>query len=334
MLKNFSYENSWVRNIVFYTIMLGIFFIQNEVSPGLPGTPKPRYSEEFIFFTSLYLVIYSFNYFAIGKLLFLKKFKLFAIVSIGYIFTFASVITLVTKWRGYPTSYFGEIFTVFFILLIGGSINIVHKWIVENVISTKRKLVRKEAELDFLKQQLSPHFLFNALNNLYGTALTAPQLTTEKILELSNLLRYQIESTTKESVKIEKELDFIQCYLNYTNYKTNNLVVTNEGTDLVKGIQLPPLLFLPLLENAIKYSAETEAPFIHIQWNFENKVLSFNIENSYRSNGSVINGTKVGFDNLKKRLEILKIKHLLEIDKGLNNVFKINLKLWGLSTSA
>ncbi|MFM9840931.1 MAG: sensor histidine kinase [Cyclobacteriaceae bacterium] len=333
-MKIFSYENIWVRNIAFYAIMFGIFWFQNSTIPDSPGVKETSFIEELAFFTFTYLLIFAFNFVAVKKLLFAKKFKWFSFAVVVTIFVFASVVNLVGSWLGYPMTFISDVFTAFFLLLIGASVNIFNIWILENVIDTKKKLLRKEAELDFLKQQLSPHFLFNALNNLYGTSLATPQVTPEKILELSNLLRYQVESTSREIVKIERELDFIKGYLDYANYRSNKLLVTHEGTEKVKGLYLPPLLFLPLLENAIKYSAESDTPFIHIRWKYEEEALSLSIENSCRTSGSKINGTKIGFENLKKRLEILKIKHVFEVDKKLNNVFKINLKLWGLSTNA
>jgi LytS/YehU family sensor histidine kinase len=157
---------------------------------------------------------------------------------------------------------------------------------------------------------------------------------TDKILELSDLLRYQIEATTKETVCVTDEMDFIENYINYTNYKTNDLQITNCIVGEERAFRLPPLLFLPLIENAIKYAAEIEHPLIDITWRFEPENLTFCIQNSYRSQDSTIKGTKIGLENLKKRLQILNIKHALNIDTQFLNIYKIELKLWKLPINA
>lgn len=334
MIKLISYENIWVRNIVFGSIMLGLAIAQNQIAPdSIDG--KPEDSLELILtFIGIYIILLIYNQFVVRNILFVKKYRNFIILTTLYIFAVAILFLYVSISTGDSTTFMAELLSSIFLIVIGTSFYFIHLWILENIISSRRKLHKKEAELTFLKQQLSPHFLFNALNNLYGTALSAPNLISDKILELSDLLRYQVGSTTKEEVMIEEEMQFVENYLHYTNYKTNNLVVTNVVYGETKKRSIPPLLFLPLLENAIKFSTETERPFINITWRFEDLTFSFLIDNAYLIEGSNSNGTKVGIENLTKRLELLKIKHKLTIDITTLGCYKVELKLWGMSTSA
>jgi two-component system, LytTR family, sensor kinase len=333
MNKWLSYENAWTRNLVVGSIFFVIIFMQEKYAPVIPNSPVVADYQIILFFLFTYTCVFLNNYFSVKNLLLKRKYGYYVLVTAIYI----STLGLITNWCSHyinmPTNGITDFFSAFMTWLMGTALYFIHLWILNNIIKTKKTLLAKEGELTFLKHQLSPHFLFNAINNLYGTALASPDIVPEKILELSDLLRYQIESTTKDVVKMEEEMVFVQNYLNYTNYKTNNLKIENAVIGTITPIYLPPLLFLPLLENAIKYSSESDAPFISITWLFEKDMLQFTIENSYISEGSKINGTKIGIENLKKRIDILKIKHQLKLDINTFNIYKAELKLWGLSTN-
>jgi two-component system, LytTR family, sensor kinase len=328
-----TYENIWARNAIFATFLFSFMFTLTKLSPTFPSMPAPKDIELMVLFILTYGVIFSHNHFNIRINIFRKKYMIAACVSILYALIFGFISKQINNHLGIPSPYIAEVLSTIFALFIGTCIYLCHQWVIQNVVQTKLKLLHREAELTFLKQQLSPHFLLNAINNLYGTALVSPEIITDKILELSDLLRYQIEATTKESVCITDEMDFIENYINYTNYKTNDLQITNLVEGEEKLFRLPPLLFLPLIENAIKYSAETENPFIDIAWRFEPENLIFCIQNSYLSQDSAVKGTKIGLENLKKRLQILNIKHALSIDTNTLNIYKIELKLWELLTN-
>lgn len=331
MKKAINYENIWARNIILGGLLIATIFIQSKISPPIPGMPVETDFQLLLGLLLLYFGLFVFNHFAVRKLLFTKKYVLFFLVAVAYSFviTFISIYLDNTLFGAATIKFpfLAQYLSSVLMLFIGVTIYLTHNWILNNIIKTKKTLLNREAELTFLKQQLSPHFLFNAINNLYGTALAAPEIITDKILELSDLLRYQVESTNKNDITIEEERAFVENYINYTTYKSNDLVVTNETFGEVKSFNVPPLLFLPLLENAIKYSAETEDAFIHILWQFEGENLIFSIENSYLTEGSKIKGTKVGLDNLKKRLELLNIKHSLKTDLNTKNIYKIELQI-------
>jgi two-component system, LytTR family, sensor kinase len=331
MEKTINYENIWVRNIIFGGLLIAIIFIQSKMSPAIPGIPVETDFELLGGLLLLFLGLFIFNHYAVRKLLFTKKYVLFFLASIVYSFVITEVSIYIDNAifgsAAIKFTFWGQFVSAILTLFIGVTIYLTHTWILNNIVKTKKTLLDKEAELTFLKQQLSPHFLFNAINNLYGTALAAPEIITDKILELSDLLRYQVESTNKNDVTIEEERAFVENYINYTTYKSNDLVVTNETLGKVESFKLPPLLFLPLLENAIKYSSETEAAFIHILWRFDTKNMVFSIKNNYLTEGSKIKGTKIGLDNLQKRLELLNVKHTLKIDLSTENIYKIELQI-------
>ncbi len=334
MKKWLSYENIWTRNIFFCLFLFAFLFTQNKFTPEVPGikteTNAALVRDLFLLYSSFFIH----NHYAVRLLLFKKKYGYFTLTSIIFVAIITFVTIILGNEYGIELPVFLEVISSIFTLFLGTAVYFLNYWVLENITKTKVQLLNKEAELDFLKQQLSPHFLFNAINNLYGTALASPEIIPDKILELSDLLRYQVESTTKQQVKIIEEMTFVQNYLNYITYKTNDLKIENETVGVVKSLSLPPLLFLPLLENSVKYSAETENAFIHISWHFEEKSLCFGVENSYLSVDSKINGTKIGLENLEKRLEILNLKYKIIINTDTPNVYKIELKLWELPSNA
>jgi two-component system, LytTR family, sensor kinase len=311
--------------------MLMLQFAQNKFSTA-PVQPEST-GVELVGFILLYLYLFLHNHIVVRKLLFSGKYLFFATAMIGAVLLLGIISYYFTKWSGDVEPFVFQLVSAFSTLLMGALVYFAHHFVLNNLVRTKLKLLNKEAEISFLKQQLSPHFLFNAINNLYGVSLAAPELISDKILELSHLLRYQVESTAKIRVSLNEERAFVNNYLSYVNFRCNNLDIKNETKGQSNEYQLPPLLFLPLIENAVKYAAESPNPFIRILWVFENKGLSFSIRNSRLPGGSKVKGTKVGLDNLRKRLELLNIKHELNTDTSTGDIFKIELKLWELATN-
>ncbi len=213
--------------------------------------------------------------------------------------------------------------SIFLIYLIGLGFYYIHKNILERSLLFENELIERDEEIRHLKAQLNPHFLFNALNNLYGTALTDPEETPDKILELSELLRYQIESSKKEHVSLEDEVAFIRKYLSYEQNRNPKLNI-DFSTDMPpERFNLSPLLFMPFIENAIKYSSHTDKPFLRLFIAADKKTLIFKLKNNYTDSGRKFSGTNTGLSNTKKRLELMyRKKHELIIteDKGVYSV--------------
>jgi hypothetical protein len=285
--------------------------------------------------------IYLFYFFnLVSNLVFIKgmlqknSYRKFIIYYSVYWIALIAIAFLIPSFDRPGISTFSRVIKQLFSIIIGSGFYFMHVWIVQNILNTNRKLAATENELNFLKQQLNPHFLLNAMNNLYGESLARPADIPERILELSTMLRYQIEATKKESVSLISEMDFIKKYTEYYQYKSGKLTVINHsriepGQDRV----IPPLVLMPLVENAVKFSSETDNPIIKMDWDIMPDKFCFRIENSYLSKGSKLWGTQLGLSNLKRRLEVLSIKYTLIIDTQ-NDNFKLKLDLWDLPTNA
>lgn len=330
MKSYFRYENIWFRNL----FLLGFIFCAI-LAIDYYEEPDPER------IGILSYIIYRFYLFiAISNLLFIRgmlqknRYKQFIVFFSLYWVMIIIVAYNIPSFDKPDISAFTRAIKQFVSAIVGSGFYFIHLWIMQNVISTNRRLAVTENELNFLKQQLNPHFLLNAMNNLYGESLTHPDVIPERILELSALLRYQIEATKKESVSLISEMDFIKKYIAYYEYKSGKLTVINDGT--IRSGQdrvIPPLVLMPLVENAVKFSSETDEPFIKIDWDITPGVFCFMIENSYVEEGSKLWGTQLGLSNLKRRLDVLSINYSINT-KQCGGRYKIKLELWDLPTNA
>jgi two-component system, LytTR family, sensor kinase len=326
------YENFWFRNIL-------VFFLFSFLTIADFSTPTILKYEvtlfETIFFNVLLYTLSLFNnLIAIQKWLLKRKFKYYGAYLV-IIFTIITIIDYHFTGSKLPDYHYpSAMLSAFSNILSISALYFGHLWIMQNLVNTKKELMSKELELNFLKQQLSPHFLFNALNNLYGYALTSPQNVDEKILELSDLLRYQIEAIKKDQVCVLEEIEFIDDYLENALSRNHLLTVNKVITGEQKNFCIPPLLFLPFVENAVKYVSEIENPCININWQFTEDGVVFQLSNNCLSTGSKVIGTKTGLVNVKRRLELLLPDHTLIIQTPIKNNYTVDLKLWNLNTES
>lgn len=208
----------------------------------------------------------------------------------------------------------------------------IHVVITKKIMDADKDIMNFKSEVSFLKQQLNPHFLLNAMNNLYGEALSEPDKVPDRILNLSDMLRYQIEATKKDYVLVEEEIAFVKKYIEYYTFRNNRLNVTQNFDGNFDEIEIPPLFFLPLVENAVKFSSETAEPFIIIDLQVKSRNLTFTIKNNFIDSGSRLSSTGIGIENLKRRLEVYRLRHDLSCKKE-KNMFVVKLSIWHLPTA-
>jgi two-component system, LytTR family, sensor kinase len=162
-----------------------------------------------------------------------------------------------------------------------------------------------KSELNQLKNQVNPHFLFNTLNNLHVLIKTNPEKASNITLGLSDVLRYQIYYSQHDEIILLKEIDWIIQYLELEKIRRDNLKfnIKIEGNTSVSLV--PPLLFINFIENAIKHSNTREEANIDILFKVENNKLYFEIENT--KSVTNVNDKKGGFGltNVQKRLDLL-----------------------------
>ncbi len=183
------------------------------------------------------------------------------------------------------------------------------------------------AELELLKAQVHPHFLFNTLNNIYSFSLESSPKTPELILKLSSLLRYMLYDCKAEQVLLEKEIQVMKNYIDLEKERYGNKIeISLNITGDLKDHYTSPLLLLPFLENAFKHgtSDQLEKPWLSMDLTVKQNTMKCKIANS-KNEQVVVSENGIGIQNVKKRLELLyPNKHELKMNNG-NNFFVVSL---------
>lgn len=196
----------------------------------------------------------------------------------------------------------------------------------------KLRIEKQEAELSYLKSQTNPHFLFNTLNNIYSLARDKSDLAPESILRLSGILRFMLYETGGEYIPIEQELKIINDYIALEKLRYDDSLHIN-FTYKIEDIKqpLPPLLLIPLVENAFKHgvSETRNHPFIDIYLSADKKQLELIVKNSIEESQGVRHVKEnIGLSNIRRQLELLYKDYNLTFqqhEKVFTAILKINL---------
>lgn len=186
-----------------------------------------------------------------------------------------------------------------------------------------------QAELAMLKNQLNPHFLFNALNSIYFLIKKDPAAAAEALAGFSSLLRYQLYLADAERIPLRQELDYLEQYIELARLRQpSGLKLTTCLPRELNGEQIPPLLLLPFIENAFKYVARKNGE-IHIEASVDGGCLCFKTRNNtapqLRAAGEEEGG--IGLQNVRRRLRLIAPRgHALETRRE-NGWFEACLKL-------
>ena len=195
----------------------------------------------------------------------------------------------------------------------------------------KEKKEHLQSELDFLKAQLNPHFLFNSINNIYVLQSEDKDKASEVLLKFSELLRYQLYECNVATLPLSKEIQFVENYIEFEKLRYSNKILVNYQctNNLAPDLTISPLLLQPFVENAFKHTPKNKNNLsrIDIRINVEGEHLLFEVSNTLAvSSPSGLPGG-IGLENVKKRLKLLYAgKHELLIQKT-ESEFKISLKL-------
>lgn len=189
----------------------------------------------------------------------------------------------------------------------------------------------QESELQFLRNQINPHFLFNNLNNLYSYALQESPKTPEIILEMSGVLRYMLYESKEQFVPLKKELEQLNNFILLYKLQIEDRGEVHFDVDKIEEeYKIAPLILIVFIENAFKHSQSGQSSDIKIDISvkLKNDTLEFLCKNNYEPGFSLDSVAKgIGLKNVKKRLEILyPKKHILQIEEADKN-YTVYLKL-------
>lgn len=187
-----------------------------------------------------------------------------------------------------------------------------------------------QLEMDFLKAQIHPHFLFNTLNNIYSLIThDENKKSAEMVSGLSSLLRYALYDGKTEFILLEKEIRMVKDFIGLEEMRTDDLQLDVKIPDNIPAFKFPPFLLLPLIENAFKHGANSQLshPCVKIEIDIQGNQLCLRVKNSFDHDYRKENSGGLGLLNLKKRLDYYyQDKYLLETDEK-NDIFIATLKL-------
>jgi two-component system LytT family sensor kinase len=203
-------------------------------------------------------------------------------------------------------------------------------WYGQQLLIQRITLEKLNAEVDFLRAQVNPHFLFNILNNLYALTLKKSELAPDVVLKLSAMMEYMLYDSNDEKVPLDKELSYLNNYveLERLRFSGGPKMELTMPEDL-QGQKIAPLLLLPLVENAFKHglSKQVENGWLRMRVDLDGGTLKMLVENNKPTTIEISGKGGIGLSNLKKRLELLyPDRYQLEV-KDQAAQFKVTLSI-------
>jgi len=183
----------------------------------------------------------------------------------------------------------------------------------EQITSLKMELGKSDANLGFLKSQINPHFLFNALNTLYGTALQEnAERTGEGIQKLGDMMRFMLQENMQDKISLSRDIDYLNNYIALQKLRTSvsvDIVIHTEIEEQLSTLEITPMLLIPFVENAFKHGISLQSPsHIKITLQTKGKTLYFDVHNSIHikpdGDPEKLN-SGIGLENVKQRLHLL-----------------------------
>jgi sensor histidine kinase YesM len=217
--------------------------------------------------------------------------------------------------------------SAFIAYLLGGLLYITQNYIELLIHQEKLKSQQLSTEINLLKAQVQPHFLFNTLNNIYSLAVSKSEKTPEVVAKLSEIMRYFVDDAPKELVKIETEVSFLKNYIELEQIRMHYPIKIMWDFRIENPIQqIPPMLLITFVENVFKHGIDKTDRHneVQIQLETNKKSLNFRVINRiiYKNEGQWRS-----LENLKKRLELLYNKNFEMIIGRENNHYEATLKI-------
>ncbi|MDB5013105.1 MAG: hypothetical protein JWQ25_1307 [Daejeonella sp.] len=264
--------------------------------------------------------------------------RLFVILVFAILVMFIGIGVLINRMI-VKTEFMEFSFTVMLLFLIsictGALISLVRTRVKTRIQKAHTELAHSKSELQLLQSQLSPHFLFNTLNNVYGLSITNHEKVPVLLLKLSELLRYSVYDAKELFVPLEDELDYLKNYIDFEKIRLGDRLDLKLNLEVISGqsFKIPPMLLVIFIENAFKHSRETtgEKVSIDIALNTTRDEIVFSVKNScFRPDvASLLKDKHSGFglDSARTRLNLLyKNRHDLQIIETMND-YSVILKL-------
>ena len=246
-----------------------------------------------------------------------------------------AVFFIIVIGAGRPVAFFFT-YWLFLLFIITPFCQVLYQQRKDKILQLKgleTELAKSGADLQFLRSQINPHFLFNALNTLYGTALKEnSEDTAEGIQKLGDMMRFMLHENNLDHIPMDKEIDYLKNYIALQKLRTqssSNIIIEDNIDEATCEQTIAPMLLIPFVENAFKHGISLqEKSWINIQLHCSTEMIRFEVRNSVHitsGNDPEKNNSGIGLKNVMERLKLLYPgRHEITISND-NNEFIINL---------
>jgi two-component system, LytTR family, sensor kinase len=315
-----------IHHLLFWLLVFGLwlFFRVQDYSSG-----NLAFKVTLVKVADLALMVYITNYLLIPYLFYRKRYVVFTIVFIVMVITSSFLkMNILGNLTNNPAllnfthnlkgRIYDNVIPHFFLVIAGAAFKLMLDYARMQKQMVEVIKERSQAELNFLKSQINPHFLFNSLNSVYFLIDKDNKEARDTLHKFSEMLRYQLYEADGEAIPIEKEIRYIQDYMDLQRIrKDENYRVVFNCSGEVKNISIQPLLLIPFLENAFKHISHNKKEINYIEANleFKDQTLHFTVVNS--KNGlekTTEQPGGIGLKNAERRLQLLYPgKHRLDV---------------------
>ena len=310
-----------MQHLAFWLAMVLMYTVNYVFAPGIQ---QRRFIDTLIFLPGHMFFAYTQMYLAIPRYLLKRKYKLYVL----YSFLFLTISVFYAHWAQiyiidwdrrlfsvkpyfhykYFFIRFGRAaFALFFTAGLAVAIKLFKEWFRQREHALKVENEKVKIELESLRSQIHPHFLFNTLNNLYSLTLTASPSASLVVAHLSDLLRYMLYECKEAEVSLDKELQMLKKYIELEKLRYGNrLDVAYTISGNTHELSVSPLLLLPFVENSFKHgvSGQLDQCWINIHVHAEDNQFTFQVSNSRTGKQENTFGG-LGMENVRKRLGLL-----------------------------
>ncbi len=334
-------QNRILQHILFWGLS---FYVLLQLFSDSENLSSVDYIYTALFLFTLLVVVYLNLLVLVPQFLQQKKFALYTLASIAVLllgaqfnlFFFNHLVDYILPGYFFISYYsFTDILKFFIVFLALTSLLKLSKEYFQ-LVEAKNKLHRAEKEkaqleLKALRAQVNPHFLFNSLNVIYSLVLKNSKEAPGVITRLSDILRYVIYDSNTDKVTIYNEIELINNFIELQKHRVESSSQIKFITDIEENVKIPPLLFLPLVENSFKHGLKGDVTdtFVHIHLKGNRQKIEFDIENNKGQYANVEKNKQggIGIENIRHRLELLMPgQHRLEISEN-KRIFKVHLEL-------
>ena len=327
-----------LHHVFFWMLVFGVWYFLRYEDYRVPGR---AFKITLIKVIDLAAMIYITNYILIPRLFYKKRYAWFVLSFILLVVTSSVAKTnILGRIMDAPQLYslsgdlkqriYDNVIPHFFLVIAGAAVKLLFDYgkLQKRMAETAKE--KAEAELNFLKSQINPHFVFNSLNSVYFLINKDNQDARAALHKFSEMLRYQLYEMNEQKVPVEKEIKYLKEYMDLQQLrKDEKYSVQFRCDESVKGFSIEPLLLIPLVENAFKHISHhnDRTNFVNVEMDRSNGSFHFHVKNSKESQPTTETHGGIGLQNVKRRLELLYPgKHELDIKDSLDH-FDVQLNL-------